>query len=127
MLGRRWIARDILRRVLRRSLALVALGAQASALAAPLLDVPAAAREIAITDVAAGTASLTRSTNPGHQHDPATCPACIAQSIVALGSSPAARVVGTPTIRRLSPPDQSENRGIATAQVVRTRGPPLHS
>ncbi|MGH7582376.1 MAG: hypothetical protein ACREL5_04015 [Gemmatimonadales bacterium] len=81
-MGIRWNGR--VASAFRRGVASVALIAQAALLVAPLADVhdAAAAGPGALTAVsAAGEIGIAAQQSHGRAHDPATCPACIAQSL----------------------------------------------
>jgi hypothetical protein len=127
MVGRRWMTRSIVGRALLRSLAVLALGAQVSAIAAPLIDVPDTPPHAAVAMATAGGASLEQSSTPAHHHNAATCAACIAQSIVALNSGAPASVAALPGASRVRPSDARVSIAVGVRQVVRSRGPPTIS
>ena len=88
---------DVLGAAFRRALAAAALVAQVALLVAPLADVhdAAAVDPGAIPAVSAGGANgITAQQSHERAHNPATCPACIAQSLHANFERP----VGVPAV-----------------------------
>ncbi|HET9064811.1 MAG TPA: hypothetical protein VFN22_03195 [Gemmatimonadales bacterium] len=121
-----------MRRALGRALATTAVLSQLFALlVAPLGDLRHQVDHqatVATSGLGAGTAgAVTTPDAPLRHHDAATCPACIAQSIVAHHASSVTSVFVASTVSHLDPLERVLAPRPGPGALLRSRGPPLRS
>ncbi|MEO8479751.1 MAG: hypothetical protein ABI542_08985 [Gemmatimonadota bacterium] len=132
MRDRGFFGRSATRRALGRALATTAVLSQLFALlVAPLgdlrldIDQPASLSHLAPMVWAASSVSTPSA--PSRHHDAATCPACIAQSIVAHHVSTIPSVFVASTVERSDPLERVLAPRPGATSLPRSRGPPLRS